>query len=36
MWRDAAIETRDFKSNALIARDARSIDWLLKGLRALL
>ena len=32
MWRDADIEARDFKSNALIARGcARSIDWLLKG-----
>jgi hypothetical protein len=31
MWRDADTEARDLKSNALIARDARSLDWLYEG-----
>lgn len=31
MWRDADIEARDLKSNTLIAREARSIYWLLRG-----
>lgn len=34
MWRDADTEVRDFKSNAMIARDVRSIYWLLKELQA--
>jgi hypothetical protein len=32
MWRDADTETRDLKSNAVIARDVRDQStWLLKG-----
>jgi hypothetical protein len=31
MWSDADTEARDLKSNALIVRDARSLDWLYEG-----
>jgi hypothetical protein len=35
MWRDAETETRDLKSNAMIARDVRDQStWLLKELKA--
>jgi hypothetical protein len=35
MWRDADTETRDLKSNAVIARDVRDQrTWVLKELKA--
>ena len=31
MWHGADTDARDLKSNALIARDAQSLDWLYEG-----